>query len=186
MLGKRWIKIAFLIVGVVLLTTKMTDADLIDREFILDNLFKATTLDFSNRQTANEYPRSTLFNITGLIASGFEVETVRIKKEGKLNFDYQVKMETTGTWSSACDNLQLKVFRNWQRIYNGDLVDFAVNSGVNDDGYDDLVFSLSLPQAAQSTTCDFNFIIETYNQDPQEGTGFYDTEVLQNHVAISG
>lgn len=185
MLGKRWFKLLVLVLGIILATTRLTDADLIDREFIYDNLLRATTLDFSNRQTANEFPQSTLFNVTGLIDGGFQVESVRVKKEGEMEFDYNIRMEKAGNWSQTCNGLELKVFRSWQQIYQGALTEFGINSSVGESGHDDLVFSLRM-NGSGSATCDFNFIIETYGIDPLEQTGFHDTEVLQNHVVISG
>lgn len=184
MLGKRWPKFLLIIVGIILITTKVTDADLIAIEYIRDHIFMATTLDFSHRQTANDFPTSTLFNVTGLIPGGFQVESVRIKKEGVLNFDYQITTEVSGTQSSLCRQLELKVFHNWQSVYSGQLLDFALHGSVDELGADNLVLAIILPSEANvSGSCDFNFKVITTEIDPAKPQMFSDEEILQNHIS---
>lgn len=183
MISKRWPKLLILALGIILVYTSFTDADFIVRHYIRDNLFKATTLDFSNRQTANEFPTSTLFNISGMVASGFAVESVRIKKEGETSFLYQITPEIV-TASHLCELLRLRVLNeDWQQIYQGELISFKLNASVTND-FDDLIFVVYLGEdPGQNHRCDFNIVIETTNESNETETGFWDKEILQNSIS---
>lgn len=180
---KRWPKILVLIIGIILVSTKLTDADLLDIEMIRDHLFRATTLDFSNRQTVNEFPTSTLFNVSGLISNGFAVESLRVKKEGEMEFDYQITANKTAGDDVLCNSLQLRVFDEWRQVFFGYLNEFALNASVTEVGYDDLVFVLSTDGSGQGNLmCSFNFILRTTVDGTPNVTAFWDEEVIQNQV----
>ncbi len=180
---RRWPKLLLLLIGVSLISTRYTSADLSDVEKIRDNYLRATTLNFSNRQTANELQTSELFNISGLIANGFEVESVRIKQEGELKFTYQIEAADFSGSEDLCQALQVKVFDDWSQVYAGSLTELNLESAVSDPGYDDLVFVLSLADAAglDNKSCNFNVKINTVSVDH----GFSDEEVLQNQVSTA-
>jgi len=55
-----------LLTAVILLFSQVTDADLLDREEVTANTVRATTLDFSNRDTANETGKSLFFSVDAL------------------------------------------------------------------------------------------------------------------------
>ncbi len=183
MLTKRWPKILVLAIGIILIQSKFTDADFIVKKFLNDNLFKATTLDFSNRQTANELPTSTLFNITGIMSGGFETASARIKKEGEMQFNYKISPQFTNS-SILCEQLRISIYnRQLQQLYSGELVSLNLLSKVEDNHYD-LIFIISLDtDVGKNKRCDFNLIIETIDSNNNLKKGFWDEEILQNFIS---
>lgn len=170
---------------VLTITTGTTSADLYDTQIISGNKFSATTLAFSHRDTANNSATSSLFNITGLIPGGFKVEGVRIHKDGKMSFKYRIKnVKTTGD-DNFCGSLNLTVLKNWQTKYNGRLSDFILDADIGGNDIDDWIFYINLPNndtVLINKTCDFNFVFRTWKNNPDETKGFFDQEILTNHI----
>lgn len=183
MLSKRWPKLLVLCIGLILVYSQFTDADFIVRKYLRDNIFRATTLDFSNRQTANEFPTSTLFNITGLIPGGFEISSIRVKKEGEQHFNYQIHPEITQS-SLLCEQLEIAVLtKDLVSLYSGSLINLSLHSSVSQD-YDDLIIMVMLNNdVGKNKRCDFNLVIETQNQDGQIKQGLWDEEILSNFIS---
>ncbi len=180
---KRWPKLLLLLIGVVLFSTKYTDADLVDLELIRDNLLRATTLDFANKSTANERPLGTLFNVSGLLSNGFQVETVRIKREGEMNFSYELSItEKTGS-PEFCDSLVITIRKNWQVVAQAPLNDLYYSDEVKSSRYQDLILTLATDGSKRGLggqECQFQLMIQT-TLDPAE-SNFSDQEFLQNQV----
>jgi len=183
---KTLFKWLFLIILVLVFSTGATSADLFVTKIASGNQLKTTTLDISQRDTATNVPSSVLFNISGLIPSGFKVETVRFKKDGKMGSKYHLSTIQTSGDNQLCNALQLMALQNWQAVrYQGKLLDFVQDSVIGESGFDDWIFSLSLSNNEVSITnkvCDFNLIFSTYRNDPSDHSGFYDEEVLTNHI----
>ena len=174
------LKLCVLILGIVLVSTRATDADLLDEERIPSNQFEATTLDFSHRRTVNEAAHSSLFSVDGILPSGFQVESVRVKKEGELFFSYAVAVETVSN-SPLCEKLNLRALKNWKEIYYGDLLSFSHTGSVVNAPYEDLVFVLELdnnsPQI-KNLECHFSLVFSTIKDK-----GFFsDEEKLESRV----
>jgi len=183
MLSKRWPKLLVLCIGLILVYSQFTDADFIVRKYLRDNIFRATTLDFSNRRTANEFPTSTLFNITNLIPEGFEISSIRIKKEGEQHFNYQIRSEITQS-SLLCEQLQISILnKNFGSLYSGPLINLSLRSSVNQN-YEDLIIMVALNNdVGGNKRCDFNLIVETYNQNGNSKKGLWDEEILSNFIS---
>ncbi|PIR62478.1 MAG: hypothetical protein COU65_03195 [Candidatus Pacebacteria bacterium CG10_big_fil_rev_8_21_14_0_10_42_12] len=174
-----------LIVSVVLLFAQATDADLLDREQIGPNIVRASTLDFANLDTANETGKSLLFSIQGLVPTGFQVESVRIRNEGELAFQYSISAVKTAGDDAFCSALKMRVFSNWTTKYDSNLLALSYVADMAEGDTQDLVFSLGLDDSSESLigqNCAFNLVINTI-QETQNGTmRFYDQEVLQSQV----
>ena len=174
-----------LLTAVILLFSQVTDADLLDREEVTANTVRATTLDFSNRDTANETGKSLFFSVQGLIPTGFQVESVRIKNEGELDVTYELSATQTAGDASLCNALQLRVLSGWLTEYSGPLLGLSFDTAVLEGQNSDLVFVLSLDDTnvqLANTTCAFNIRVASV-QTVQGGTiQFFDEEVLQNQV----
>lgn len=183
MLSKRWPKLLVLTLGLVLLYSQYTDADFIVKKYLRNNLFRATTLDFSNRQTANEFPTSTLFNITGMIVGGFEVNSIRVKNEGEMKFSYRIRSEITQS-SHLCEHLHLQIMkRNLFTLYSGEMIAMNIQSKV-DEWNDDLIIIVSLNHdVGKNKRCDFNLIFETIDLEGKTQRGFWDEELVQNFIS---
>ena len=174
-----------LIVSVVLLFAQATDADLLDREQIGPNIVRASTLDFSDLDTANETSKSLLFSIQGLVPTGFQVESVRIKNEGELGFQYSISVVKTAGDDAFCSALKLRILKDWTTQYNSDLLAMAYVSELAQGESQDLVFSLGLVDNNESLigqNCAFNLVINSVQETSNGTIRFYDQEVLQSQV----
>ena len=175
----------FILLLVLTICTGTTSADLYDTEIIQGNKFSATTLAFSHRDTANNSPTSSLFNITGILPGGFKVEGVRIQKDGNMTFKYQAKTVKTAGEDNFCGSLELTVLKDWKIKYNGKLTDFVMDSNMEEGKIDDWIFYIMLPNNDSgliNKTCDFNFVFRTYRNIPEETKGFFDQEIMTNHI----
>lgn len=184
--SKTLLKVIFFIILVLTVITGATSADLFVTQIIGNNKFSATTLDFSNRDTATNDSASVLFNVSGFVTSGFKVQGVRVKKDGKENFRYRMQFAKTLGSDLLCQSLQLTVLKSWQIRYQGNLSDFFLDSEIRENGFDDWIFSINLVRneiELTNKTCDFNFVFKTYRLDPQETPGFWDEEILTNHIS---
>jgi len=167
------------------LTVQRTDADLKDIEIIPGNRWEATTLDFVNQSTDNNLPKSLLFGISGLQPNGFSVQSVRIKKEGRESFNYEINSQFTGGSQILFQNLTVMIIKNWEIVEQGKLNEISFSSQV-DKEKEDLVFVLSLENdqenlVNQSST--FNLVFKTTTNIEGEDMGFFDEEIIQNQVS---
>lgn len=188
MLPKFWSFTAKIIVLVttVLLLTKSTDADLVDKESILGNTISAVTLDFSTRDTANNNQKSSFFSIQGMKKGGFQVNSVRITNEGELPVDLDISAQQTGGDSATCDQLHLRLIKNWREITHQPLPEFRHQTSIDTNQTEDFVFSLELPMdsnAPPQSNCIFSITIKTKQSD---SIRFFDEETLDNQVSIGG
>ena len=69
-----------------LMITETTSADIFAERVIRQNRLQATTLSFSDRNTANNIQIYNLFSLMGLLPGGFDIKAVRIKKDGRMSF----------------------------------------------------------------------------------------------------
>jgi hypothetical protein len=185
MLDRRFqlILIAFMMLEYFLMNTHYTNADIFDEETVHKNQLLATTLSFSQQNTANNNAMSSLFHTNGLQSGGFDLAAVRIKKTGKMNFSYRVKVEKLSN-STLCDNLQLQVMYKKDFIYEGKLVDFVKDESIQTDPQDWIYF-LSLPSNAANLkmqSCDFNFHYKTISNRGEQKKGFYDDRIVSNSI----
>ncbi|NCN82648.1 MAG: hypothetical protein GW947_01650 [Candidatus Pacebacteria bacterium] len=171
--------------AVILLFSQVTDADLLDREEVTANIVRATTLDFSNRDTANETGKSLFFSVQGLIPTGFQVESVRIKNEGELAVSYELSATQTAGDTDFCNALQLRVMSDWQTEYSGSLLGLSFDATVLEGQKGDLVFVVSLDDTSNSLTndtCAFNIRVASKQVAGGAVVRFSDEEILQNQV----
>ena len=170
---------------VLLAFTKTTDADLFDQEVISGHHWQATTLDFSSRNTANELLISLLFNVSGLLPDGFQVESVRIKNEGESGFNYRVKAIKTAGSDQLCDALVVRTMKDWQLIQTSSLNGLSLDLSLGQNDKNDLIFFISLEDSNSgliNQVCDFNLSFRSWRNSPDEVAGFFDEEILENHI----
>ncbi len=180
-------KLAFFVFAVMIAVTKLTDADLSDQEDVLGNSFTASTLDFANQDTANNFAKSLLFNVSGLVPGGFQVESVRLENKGELDFGYQLTAENFAGDGVLCSVLDLMVLKDWQIKYNGKLNQVSFEGEfAPDQKIQDLVIVLRLNTAdavLAAKSCAFDLKIKS--KDDPEGSVFSDEEVLTNSVTTA-
>jgi hypothetical protein len=179
------ILVIILLVGYFLIHTQQTDADLVAERVVADNRFTATTLSFSNRHTANNTTLETFFNTNGFLPGGFDVKGVRIKKEGKLNFKYKVRVVKIGGSDALCGAFELTVMQEWQKKYEGPLLNFSQDSIIDSEVPEDWVFFLSLNEKSpdlKNKSCQFELVFKTYRTDPESRMGFFAERKLTNSI----
>lgn len=186
MKSKIGLRLVFFLTVAILLFTGATDADLFDNETVAGNMFSATTLDFANKQTSNELTLSFLFNASGLIPGGFEVKSLRVKKEGEMDFHYRLTVAKTAGDDNLYQALTLTLVQNWQIVYQGGLDGLSLDDLINENGLDDWILAISLSdnnQALALKECEFNLVVKTWKDDPGENWGFVDEEILSNRIS---
>lgn len=181
----KTILIIILCFGILLRFTDHTDADIFAQRIVRSNRFSATTLSFSERNTANNTYISQLFITNGLQPQGFDLEAVRIKKDGKLNFKYRVKVIKVNGDDNFCSNLNLEVMREGIFKYKGKLMDFILDDNINNEIPQDWIFFVGLENndaVLQNNICEFNFYFRTWRVNPDEKGGFFSERLLSNSI----
>ena len=177
-------KLLLFLAVLVIVHTNFTDADLVDEEVVTGHSLSATTLDFSSLDTANQSPKSLFFSVVGLVPTGFQVESLRIRKDGELPFTLAVTTQQTGGSTELCQELEVTVLKDWQEIFSGSLPTLALNEEIaTAEVYQDLVFVIALNEqtaALSNSSCAFTFTFSTIQADD---THFSDTEVVSNTIA---
>lgn len=177
--------ITILIISLILIFSEVTTADLSVELVSKDNKMTATTLQISSRDTSNESETPYLFKTQGLISDGFDVESLRIKKDGYVNFNYQIKAIKINGDDNFCNALHIKIMQNDKFVYNGKLFELKSNKAISDTGKDDWVFFLSLNDnndQLKNKNCEFEFNFQTWRENIDEKGGFKDTVKIANFV----
>lgn len=182
-------RILFLALMFSLIFIKPTNADFVFTKSINNNQFTATTLDFSQLKTANENILQTLFNIDNIIPGGYQVNTLRIKNQGKSQLNYQISFQKKAGNDNFCRSLQIEFWQNGKSFYQGSLVDLNLISSLNspEDNQDWLVI-LRLDQnflSNQIVNCQFDLKILGYNQDINQKSGFEYQSTISNFVSFN-
>lgn len=182
--------LCFLFLGFyfLLINSATTSADLADETKIKNNQMAATTLSFSDQNTANNQPLSQLFKTNGLVFGGFDLSSIRVKKDGKMGFKYQLQTEIKGSDDLLCKALDLELWQNQKVKYQGKLSGFNFQSDLNGSLNEDWIFILKLDNESQTLmnkTCEFNFLLTTFRKDLEEKGGFRDEKIITNLV-LSG
>lgn len=174
-----------IIIGLGLINTEATDADLSAGLSAVGNSFIATTLEFSNRDTANNAKSALLFNTFGIIPDGFDVKAIRVKKDGRENFKYHISAQKIAGDDILCNELKLEVWHNHQSEYNGKLLEFNTDSEINGSDKDDWIFFVSLQNHDKNISvkfCEFDLEFKTYRDNPNESGGFSDRELQKSRI----
>ena len=175
-----------LMLGFFLLKVERTSADLTAQRAVKGNHLRATTLALAEQHTANFALLTTLFNTTGYLPGGFDIRAVKLAKTGELDFKYQLKIEGGGEIGPLCQNLNLRVLKNWTESYNGPLLNFVTETTISNTGSDDWIFVLTFPggnDSLKNSSCIFNLVARTWRNDPNENfIGFWSKKLLTNLV----
>ena len=179
------LRIYFVIILTFSLYSEVTSADLNVQRLISNNRFSATTLSFSNDSTINNMKTSTLFKTQGLTASGFDVASIRLIKDGQMKFKYHLTAGATGDDQLLCRSLTLKVIKDDQFIYSGNINDLMLELTNSDSGIDDYIFVLSLDNnnpSLQQKNCQFDLDFKTFRPNQPAGKGFVAETKINNFI----
>lgn len=176
----RSLLIVFFGLMLCLLFTQTTDADMIVSKEIQSNQLQATTLDFSNRDTASSTKTNLLFNISGIRPGGYQVRAIRVQKDGKMDFNYELSAEIKSGDSVFCNKLVLTILENWQKKYEGKLVETKMVREMGQSGQNDWVLVVQMPDNItdwQNKNCGFDLVFKTL------GKGFNNESKVENQVS---
>lgn len=174
-----------MLLGYFLITTSRTSADIFDEEIVRHNFFDMSTLAFSQRHTANGTQPTQLFNIFQLQPQGYDIEAIRIKKEGELDFQYRLTTVNTTGSEALCDALEAEILYDRGDAYEGILKSLSVDKSINADHQDDWIMFLKLNNNnanLKNQQCDFQFKFKTWRGNTDDQSGFWDETVLTNTV----
>jgi len=182
-------RIWFLVLIFSLILVKPTNADFVSRKSIKNNQFSATTLDFSKIKTTNESTVESLFDIDQLLPGGYQVNTLRIKNQGKSQLKYNLSFQKISGDDNFCRHLKINLSKNNQTFYQGDLVDLNFNDSFSkDSSFTDWLITLSLDKnylSNQTLNCQFNLVILGFNQDINQKSGFEYQQVISNYISFN-
>jgi len=177
----------FLILVFSLMLIKPTNADFVSSQSIKNNQFSATTFDFSKLRTTNESTMETLFNIDQLLPGGYQVNTLRIKNQGKSELKYNISFQKQSGDDNFCRHLKINLSKDNQIFYQGDLVDLNLNDSFPKDlNFTDWLITLSLDKnylSNQTSNCQFSLVILGFNQDINQKSGFEYQQILSNNIS---
>lgn len=175
-----------LLTGFVLLKTGRTDADLIAERRQQNNSFAATTLSFSNRNTANFDTVTWFFTTDHFMPGGYDVRALKVRRDGKMDFNYSIQAQKKSGDDLLCNALELTIMKDWQEVYKGNLLATNIQRSLPDNGTDDLIFVIKLMKndaSLRQKQCDFSFEMHTYKNTPDEPEkGLFARQELQNSI----
>lgn len=179
--------ISLILLGVFLINTQYTDADIFAERSVTKNKFSAKTLNFFARNTVNNSATNYLYKTLDILPGGYDLAAVKIKRDGNVNFKYHLKVTKTNGEDELCNNLNLQVLkRNFTQIFSDKLINLAIDSQINNDNPEDWIFFLSFDQndiALKNKICEFNFDFKTYRNDPNEQGGIFAQRIITNIVS---
>lgn len=170
----------------ILMLSNTTSADLSVKIIVKDNKFLASTLQMLSLDTSNENQLSSLFQINGLIPGGFSVKAFRIKKEGDLGFNYQLKSIKINGDDDLYEALNIKIMQNDKFIFQGKLSELNQKQKIEDQNKEDWIFFVSLDsdnQQLANKSCEFELNLKTYRDNPEESGGFRDEIKVSNYIS---
>ncbi|MDA1316768.1 MAG: hypothetical protein O3B87_01945 [bacterium] len=179
--------IIILCIGIWMLSTGTTSADLVAERNVQGNAFSITTLSFVNIDTANFAQLISFFVTPGIVPGGFDARTIRIEKNGEMDVQYSLQALKTNGHDPFCQALELQVVRrDLSEIYNGKLLDLSIQDIMTDDDVEEWVFFLSFDDTLEDLkgkTCDFDLYMRTYRNEPNEEIkGIHAKHTLSNTV----
>lgn len=158
-----------------------------DLESSTENVLSTTTLDFSLSKTDNTPLSSPFFNLSSFKPGDSASESARIKKDGELDFLYNISAVQSSGDSGLCNALQIEAKLDGATQYTGSLTGLNLAPPVTiTSDQDDWTFIVSLASSDPSLknkTCSFNIIYQGWQTDSDGTWGFTDEETLSNSVS---
>jgi len=173
--------------GLWMLHTGTTSADLVAERKVQGNTFSMTTLSFVDIDTANFAQLINFFTTSGIVPGGFDARTVRIEKDGELDVQYNLQVIKTGGDDPFCQALELQIVRrDLTEVYNGKLLDLSIQDRLMDGDIEEWIFFLSFNDTFENLkqkSCNFDVYMRTYRNDPHEEIkGIHAKRTLKNTV----
>jgi hypothetical protein len=184
----KYIYLLLPLIGIILLDASFTSADLNDEISIRANTLKATTLSMSIQDTVDSSMKPYLFNLNKFQSDSLEATTVRIRNTGKENTKYHLKINQV-TNSDVCQKMTLKVIKDENYVYSGNILDLNLNMPIIDSGEkNDLVLLLSLGETGKeqiAVPCEYQLIVST-TETPELKNRLFDVKKIGGKVEVIG
>lgn len=174
-----------LLIGLFLINTSYTDADLFAQRTVNQNRFSMSTLSFLSRNTATNQDQSRLFDINGIVPGGFAVDSFRIKNDGKLNFNYRLKGSMVGGDNLFCQSLQLVLIRDKNQVQSS-LVDLVYDSSIGTNESQDWVVYVKFDNhdlVLRNKICQFDLVLRSWRNDPNSTGGIFAQKQLSSFIS---
>lgn len=166
---------------------QFTGADLFAERIVRENKFRAISLDFTTGTSYNNFAIADLFRTTGIIPSGYDLGAIRVRGMSALYSRYNLKAVKVSGDDNFCNSLKLEIVnRNFNKKYDGDLLDLSLNSNISEDSLQDWIFVISLDNndpTLMNKICDFNFELKTFRENPGESGGIFAERKIRNIVS---
>lgn len=174
-------------IGMFLIHTQYTDADLFAERNVKNNKFTATSVNFFVHNTVNGSSVNDLYKTVGIVPSGYDLAAVKIKREGSTPLNYRLKTVKTNGDDAFCNSLNMRVMqRNFTQLVANKLTQVSVDGQLSTDEPADYIFYMGLDdQEAElkNKICEFNLTFRTYRMSPNETGGIYAERVIRNVVS---
>lgn len=158
-----------------------------DEEKLTDIKLTAGSIDFSLRDGNGDVISLPLFNVSQIKPGFSEVKTIRVVKEGSLDFRYGVKANKTSGDDVLCSALKIKAKLDGVEKYYGSLADFDLSYAATiTSGEDSWSFEIKLDDASASVRdkmCNFDLVFKGWQTSSDGNWGFTDIESLSNSIS---
>lgn len=183
----RLVLILFMLIGMFLITTSYTDADLSAERRVIANHFRAITLNLYSQHTANDETLATLFHTTLMRPGGMDVASLRIRGGSTGTTQYTLKTAKKGGDATFCDSLSIHALRrDLTSSYTGSVKDMMIQSTIKQIDAEDWIFILSLDSRSadlKNKLCEFEIVARTYRSSPEESGGIYAQRTITSVVS---
>lgn len=179
--------ISLMLLGIFLINTQYTDADIFAERNVKNNKFSATALNFFAGNTVNNSSASYLYKTIGILPDGYDFEAIRIKRDENFNFKYHLKAIKANGDNALCDSLNLQVLkRDLTKVFSGKLINLSIDSEISTNNREDWIFLLSLDQDdtnLKNKICEFSFDFKTFRINSSEKGGIFAQRIITNIVS---
>jgi hypothetical protein len=174
------------IIGLILLNSNYTNADLIDEVSVNANTLKATTLSISIQNTIDNTQKPYIFNINKFQKGSLDATTIRIRNTGKEKTKYFLNINSINN-NEVCQQPTLKILKDDKIIYSDKIINLNLEmSEINSNEKNDLIFLLSLNENINQnspTPCEYQLNINT-KINPQLNQGLFDSKKIASQIQI--
>lgn len=183
----KFILLFILFLGVFLLNTQYTDADIFAERNVRNNSFRAASINFFVKNSVNNASLENLYKTIGIVPQGYDFGAVKVKRDGGIALKYILRTVKTNGDGNFCNGLSLQVLkRNLTSVYNGSLMNLSLEATLTDDNVTDWIFLVGLDDSGselKNKICEFNIEFKTYRNNPTENSGIFARRILTNVIS---
>ncbi len=180
--------ICLISLGLFLIFTGYTDADLFAERNVARNILRAITRNIFALTTTNSSPLDQGFLVTGILPNGFDAKTFRIKKDEQDRLQYAIKAIKTNGDENLWNELTVDVLDgSLNKKYSGKLSQMSISSVITSNEPDDWIAIMRFDKSdanLKNKLCEFDITIRTWKVNvDDEPKGIYAQRKLRNSVS---